>query len=286
MSAPQTMRISPNPAHRGDPMFLPDLLRAWGVKVQEWPGWRGRGHGDFGKIQGIIVHHTGTDKDIAGYIAQHPQLGLCSQIHLNRDGTAVITGAGIAWHAGAGAWPGWPTNGANQVSIGIEAASSGTSQWPAEQLDAYYRICAAILWYLGFPATEAHLLGHKEYSGRAQGKWDPGGIDMNDFRARVQQYIDKPPVELPAGASAKEEGLFGKDQVQALHEIKIRSADTLRDLRVALDQLVGWQRDEHGRPIFAGWPQLGGRTIVDFLGAVGEKLGVDGCYDVKKKGTK
>lgn len=29
------------------------------------------------------------------------------------------------------------------------------------------------------------------------------------------------------------------------------------------------------------WPQLGGRTLVDAVGAIGQKLGVAGCYDVK-----
>ncbi|MEW2478741.1 N-acetylmuramoyl-L-alanine amidase [Mycobacterium sp. NPDC049093] len=29
------------------------------------------------------------------------------------------------------------------------------------------------------------------------------------------------------------------------------------------------------------WPQLGGRTLVDWAGAVGAKLGIDGCYDTK-----
>ncbi len=197
--------MKPNPAHRGDPLFLPDVLKAFGVKVQEWDGWKDRGHGDFGVIQGVFAHHTGTDKDIPGYIANHPDLGLCSQIHLNRDGTAVIVGAGIAWHAGRGSYAGWPTNDANRVAIGIEAASSGTSPWPPEQLDAYYRTCAAILWYLGKSATPQALLGHKEYSGAAQGKWDPGGIDMDDFRRRVQHYIDHPPFSAADAAHIEKE---------------------------------------------------------------------------------
>lgn len=185
--------LKPKPGWRGDPTFLPEVLRAFGVEVEEMPGWLNRGHGDFGAIQGIVVHHTGTNKDIPDYIARHPQLGLCSQIHLNRSGKAVLCGVGIAWHAGLGSYPGWPTNAANQVSIGIEAASDGVSPWPSEQLDAYYRICAAILWFLGKNATPQTLLGHKEYSGAAQGKWDPGGIEMNLFRKRVQHYIDNPP---------------------------------------------------------------------------------------------
>lgn len=31
--------IKPNPHHRGDPHFLPDVLRAFGVTVEELPGW-------------------------------------------------------------------------------------------------------------------------------------------------------------------------------------------------------------------------------------------------------
>src|SRR5699024_263064 len=34
------------------------------------------------------------------------------------------------------------------------------------------------------------VIGHKEWAGASQGKWDPGGIDMDDFRADVQTQID------------------------------------------------------------------------------------------------
>jgi hypothetical protein len=205
LPAPKVRReplIKPNPNHRGDPLFLADLLRAFGLNVIEWPGWKERGHGDFDKIQGLVVHHTGTVKDIPGYIANHPQLGLCSQIHLNRNGDVVLVGVGIAYHAGLGDKDGWPRNAANMVSIGIEAASDGLAPWPQEQLYAYHVCCAAILWYLGYNATPKHLISHEEYSRIAQGKWDPGAgigqsgvaIEMNRFRREVQKYIDNPPI--------------------------------------------------------------------------------------------
>ena len=89
-----------------------------------------------------------------------------------------------------GSWPGLPTNNANYHTIGIEAVSDGQSPWTQEQLDAYYRICAAICWVLDVPAD--HVIGHKEW-GAIQGKWDPGLIDMGAFRANVQHYIDNPP---------------------------------------------------------------------------------------------
>lgn len=193
-----TSGIKPNPRWRGDPVFLPKVLKAFGCKVQEYGDWKNIGHGDFGAIKGVFAHHTGTNKDIPGYIQNHPQLGLCAQVHLTRSGVWQIVGAGIAYHAGLGSYPGWPTNNANQVAIGIEAASDGITPWSAQQLDSYYRGCAAILWYLGKNADTQSLLAHWEYSKNAQGKWDPGAgngktaipMDMNNFRRNVQKYIN------------------------------------------------------------------------------------------------
>ena len=37
--------------------------------------------------------------------------------------------------------------------------------------------------------TSARTIGHKEYAGRAQGKWDPGAIDMDILRADIQARI-------------------------------------------------------------------------------------------------
>lgn len=205
--------LKPKPSWRGDPTFMPEVLRAFGVKVAELPGWLNRGHGDFNIIQGLIVHHTGHNKTSADYIARHPQLGLCSQIHLDRAGLATMCGVGIAYHAGLGSKEGWPTNAANFNTIGIEAQSDGTSVWPDAQMDAYHRLCAAILWYLGKDATPYTLISHAEYSALAQGKWDPGSgrgvpgepINMNWFRSKVQYYIDNPPFMKSADEIEEEE---------------------------------------------------------------------------------
>lgn len=179
-----------------DPIWLPDVLRRAGLEVREYPGWRDRGHGDFGAITHVICHHTGSFGETPRGIAEHPQLGLCSQLHLDRNGVYTMCGAGIAWHAGVGAYPGLPTNNANQVTIGIEAANDGggkpglphRASWSDAQYNAYVRGVAAILAHLGLPATRA--IGHKEWAGPAQGKWDPGAIDMNTFRRDVQAVLD------------------------------------------------------------------------------------------------
>ncbi|MFD4457706.1 N-acetylmuramoyl-L-alanine amidase [Nocardia sp. NPDC058480] len=177
-----------------DPTWLPEVLREAGLQVEEYPGWKDRGHGDFGDIWGVVCHHTGNPPpgNNPGYIANHPTLGLCSQLHLSRSGVFTVCGAGIAWHAGMGSYPGLPTNNANQVTIGIEAENNGTEGWSDAQYNAYTAGVAAILRKLGEPAS--HAIGHKEWAGGSQGKWDPGGIDMDDFRADVDTQLKGDPI--------------------------------------------------------------------------------------------
>lgn len=171
---------------KGDPVYLEEVIRGAGVSVSVFPGALDRGHGDCGYVTHVIDHHTGApvgSNPGPGVIANHPSLGLCSQIHLSRKGHATVCGVGIAWHAGNGSWPGLPTNNANSMTIGIEAENSGTEGWSSEQYWAYVRINAAILRKI--KEDSSHSIGHKEWAGPAQGKWDPGGMDMNKFRADI-----------------------------------------------------------------------------------------------------
>lgn len=177
----------------GDPVWLPDVLRDEGLPVQVAPGAFERGHGDMGDIWGVIAHHTGSDNASWQSIAFHESLGLASQLHLSHSGLYTVCGVGVAWHAGAGRWAGLPTNGANTRTIGIEAANDGggspgkphRSSWPDVQYEHYVRGVAAILRFLA--KDSSRVIGHKEWAGAAQGKWDPGAIDMDIFRADVQR---------------------------------------------------------------------------------------------------
>jgi N-acetyl-anhydromuramyl-L-alanine amidase AmpD len=180
----------------GDPVWLADVLRAEGVNLVEYPGWRDRGHGDFKDIRGVMVHHTGSDTATAASIANgRPDLaGPLSQLHIARDGTVTVVAVGVAWHAGVGMYPWLPTNMGNWHLIGIECANSGTSptaphrqNWPDAQYFALVDSCAAINRRLAQNASRT--IGHKEYAGRAQGKWDPGAIDMDILRADIQARI-------------------------------------------------------------------------------------------------
>lgn len=231
--------IAPNPAHRGDPLFLPELLRAWGLDVAEMDGWRGRGHGDFGAIWGVVAHHTGSFGETPDGIAFHPTLGLASQLYLGRNGEVVVCGAGVAWHAGEGSWPGIAEDGANQVTIGVEAANDGggtegkphRSSWSNAQYESYTTLCAAICWYLGHRADR--VIAHREWAGAKQKKWDPGAIDMNIFRADIQRKIDAGP---PGGGD-----------VLVIGDITLPGNDAAVVVAAARKMLAMWDNDDLNR---------------------------------------
>lgn len=185
--------------------WLPNQLEKFGVDVVEYPGWKGNGYGNFNGLRGMVAHHTGFNKgapgDDADYIANNPNIAggaLSAQIFLDRDGTAHVLGTGVAWHAGMGEYPGWPTNNANSVSIGVEAAANGNDPWPKDQMDAYLRIAAAIVEKVGdSEVSDSNVISHYEWAGKAQGKWDPGAgkgdnstLDMDQFRDSAQKYLE------------------------------------------------------------------------------------------------
>ncbi|MCW4355349.1 N-acetylmuramoyl-L-alanine amidase [Hoyosella sp. YIM 151337] len=183
-------------AWTGNVLWLAEALRAEGLRVIEHPGWQQRGHGEYRDIRGVMCHHTagGGPNDWQVVLNGRPDLpGPLSNLVLEKDGTYRVIAAGVCWHAGRGSWPGWPTDNANWHVIGIEAVSRGVPDaqgrydWTQEQLDAYVRGCAVIAHRAGFSVRD--VVGHKEYS--SEGKIDPAGIDMDDFRAQVQQVLDR-----------------------------------------------------------------------------------------------
>lgn len=181
----------------GDPTWLADVLRAQEpkLKVRELPAWQQYGHGDFRDIRGIMIHHTGNARETAESIQRgRPDLpGPLSNLHIAPDGTVTVVAAGVCWHAGRGSWPWLPTDMGNQHMIGIECAwpsdttltpqTQWRERWPDPQIIAMRDTCAAILTRLGFDSSR--VIAHKEYAGAAQGKWDPGNIDMAWFRGEV-----------------------------------------------------------------------------------------------------
>lgn len=174
-------------------LWLPDVLRAAGLTVTEEPDWQTRGHGDMGKVLGVICHHTagplghGCDPSLGVVEHGRPDLpGPLAQLLLDRAGGYHVVAAGLAYHAGAGAFRG-VTSG-NSHFIGIEAENTGlpNDPWPEIQMDAYARGCAAILKHVG--ASVDWCIGHKEFALPKGRKSDPD-FDMNQFRDRVSKCM-------------------------------------------------------------------------------------------------
>jgi N-acetylmuramoyl-L-alanine amidase/Putative peptidoglycan binding domain len=173
-------------------IWLPTVLLDAGLKVAEQLDWKTRGRGDVGTIRGVMCHHTAGSKT-----GNMPSLGILTngrsdlpgplcQLGLGRDGTFFVIAAGRANHSGVGNWQGIATG--NSSFIGIEAENTGhltgplADSWPAIQLDAYRRGCAAILKRIR--ANAIMCCGHKEYA-LPQGRKPDPTFDMNDFRIQV-----------------------------------------------------------------------------------------------------
>jgi N-acetyl-anhydromuramyl-L-alanine amidase AmpD len=198
-------------------IWLPEVLRAAGLKVALVEGWESRGRGDIGAVHGVICHHTagaragnmpslGTlvrgrkaSPATAGRPAVKALPGPLAQLGLGRDGTYYVIAAGRCNHAGDGIWQSLMNGNSN--FIGIEAENTGLGNdlpWPAIQLDAYHRGVAAILRHVGRGA--AFCAGHKEYALPHGRKPDPS-LHMPTFRSFVEAVLNgtaPAPVLIPA----------------------------------------------------------------------------------------
>lgn len=175
-------------------IWLPDVLKAAGLKVAECAGWKTAGISDMGSIEGVLCHHTATSSRSGNMPSLHTLIngrsdlrGPLAQLGLGRDGTYYIVAAGKCNHAGPGMWEGIKAG--NTHFIGIEAENMGNAAqepWPDVQMDAYRRGVAAILKKIG--KSERFCAGHKEYRLPAGEKTDPD-FDMNDFREKVATLL-------------------------------------------------------------------------------------------------
>lgn len=189
-------------------IWLPQVLRAEGLRVAEQPGWMERGRGPMDRIDGIICHHTATnirDRNMPTLRVltegRSDLPGPLAQLGLGRDGTYYVIAAGRANHAGAGAWRGIS---GNSRFLGIEAENSGLADdpWNGAQLDAYVRGVAALLRHLGLPVER--VCGHKEY---APTRKDDPSFDMEGFRAQVRAVIEGRADKRPIVPAADPNGL-------------------------------------------------------------------------------
>lgn len=172
---------------------LATYLRSWGLKVQEVSGWQTRSS-NWSKSfnpKGIVCHHTAGPVAGGNYPSYNTVLngrsdlkGPLSQFGLGRDGTVIVFGGHRANHAGVGGpLVGIPEDSANAYMWGIEAENSGSQAWPAVQMQAYYKLCAALASYSKAPFAVSMIIGHKEW---APGRKPDPSFSMSSFRTQVQ----------------------------------------------------------------------------------------------------
>lgn len=174
--------------------WIADKIREYGVKVVEVSGWQTRGSSTFNP-KGVVAHHTasrqGSDAPALGIVTRGRSdlPGPLSQILLSRSGIAYVVAAGRANHAGTGGFRGLS---GNTSVFGIEAENDGVGEtWSDQQLDAYYKVCAALLE--GIDRDSSWVCGHKEWAPRR--KIDPNAIDMNIFRSNVSRVKKGEPTQ-------------------------------------------------------------------------------------------
>jgi hypothetical protein len=246
----------------GDPVWLEEVLRpALGDRLKTLPGWLNSGHGDFKDIRGVMVHHTGNSLESAQSIRNgRPDLdGPLANLHIAPDGTVTIVAVGVCWHAGEGSYQWLPTNNANPHMIGIECAwptirGDGSfdknERWPDPQIISMRDTCSALALRLGVGAD--NVIGHKEYAGAAQGKWDPGNVDMNWFRGEVAKDMR---------GDFDDKSLVVVAPPEPVDPPRLPAPVNPRSERELLEEIWTAIRGPEGN----GWPQLGGMTLVDYL---------------------
>ncbi|MFE1928541.1 N-acetylmuramoyl-L-alanine amidase [Streptomyces asoensis] len=186
-------------------------LRAEGVTVVEVGNWRTHnraGHGAWGPVAGVVVHHTVTSGTAASVaICRDGYAGLpgplCHGV-IDKQGVVHLVGWGRANHAGKGdgdvlaavvAEKALPTPNENDTDgnvhfYGFECINLGDGKdpWPDAQLEGMVRACAALCRAHGWSAGS--VIGHKEWTNT---KTDPRGFTMAGFRARVAARLRTAP---------------------------------------------------------------------------------------------
>lgn len=166
----------------------------------------------------------------------------------------------------------------NQETIAIEHSNNGgaAQDWPISEKtrEEGAHLVAAICVYfkLGRPVSGKNVRFHNIESGGATScpyHLGPGGKYHDSYMRRAQYWYDQmtKPAPKPAlkQAPKKKEATVDKAQADRIERL----------LTLILDQLVGHEKDQRG-PKFTGWPQLGGKTLVDAVADIHNTLTKEG----------
>lgn len=247
-------------------MMLTDLasvLRAAGLKVEEVPGWKTRGHGQMTAVETIVCHHTAGPKT-----GNYPSLGTVrdgrkglagplAQLGLGRDGTVYVIAAGVCYHAGVV----FEKYQDNWHAIGIEAEATGTDPWPIAQITAYAKTCAALRKRYDIP--NGRVLGHKEVAKPKGRKPDPN-FDMDAFRVTVaREYTKLLTPQQEDGMSAADADRVIKYMEAVSSHLAKNTAQNMRNLRTDIGNMLKMSKDGQTEQLTAYIRQLDAANDAD-----------------------
>ncbi len=214
-------------------------LRRAGLHVVEVPGWRDRSRpestGGFAPV-GVLWHHTGSkdvnpesiedDQEYAEWLAKIGRSDLPAplcQLSIGRNGTVYVCAAGRGNHAGkAKAFGPVPAGDGNELYVGVECQNDGSEGWSGPQYEAMVKTGVALAKMLS--TDERSQPGHRETS--VTGKWDPGLLNLPDFRADIAEGLwpSTRPLRKAINGAARMADEIGRS----------RAADRLRKIRDGL----------------------------------------------------
>jgi hypothetical protein len=219
---------------------LARALRKAGLHVEEVPGWRDRSRpestGGFAPV-GVLWHHTGSkdvnplsiedDVQYAHWLAAIGRSDLPAplcQLSIGRNGTVYVCAAGRGNHAGQSkAFGPVPAGDGNALYVGVECQNTGSEGWSGPQYEAMVKAGVALAKMLG--TDERSQPGHRETS--VTGKWDPGLLDLPDFRRDIAEGLrpSTKPLRKALTAATREARKIGR---KPLAELLRRRRDGLR----------------------------------------------------------
>lgn len=247
-----------------------ELCNEWGIKYipikSNWASHNREGHGNWGPVNGVGIHHTGSDGTVAdqcsvlwnGY-ARLP--GPLCHSGIDHAGILRLAGWGRVNHFGLGSEsvlnhvvnedykgvlkPGAASIDGNARFYGFEIMYSGSHPMSDAQRITAVRVSAMLCTEHGWKAES--VIGHGEWQ---QGKWDPGMskgkmMPMDRFRDEVEQAIKegpkkplpnrpKPPTTPPKGTITVAKG----DTLMSLAEKHLGDAKRWADFVPANPSLV------------------------------------------------
>lgn len=203
---------------------LANILRAAGLTVSEYPGWRQRGHpGTFAPFGGVW-HHTGGLKDLelVARVGRPDLAAPLANFFLDTEGVWHVVAAGVAYHAGKGhaavltnlghdvAPSGFAADLGladdyglgNHYLLGVEVENLGTADdpYPDVQVASLVKGSAALCRALHWSANR--WIHHREWTAR---KVDMSLADKLDLRALVAAELEPPAASGPTGATEEDD---------------------------------------------------------------------------------